>query len=197
MYYEDVKCRFMNRETVETGNNVEILEEAIKNFKSESFGTVTAYKSHFGAKNDMDLWDEKEWNTYVHKHFFEFEHVLVDICEALSVLVSFKPHKAKIDGFIELLTTNFGDNDSTYYETSFGVGEDIINDVTYDLIDNGHLTEKQAEYLYEKPFNQSIYLNELYLKVANELLDILELNDLDCVFSEANCWGFTNCLNEF
>lgn len=199
MYFNEVNGRFMNLETVYNGENVEIFEEAIKNFKSEGFDTVTAYKSHFGLKNEMSAWENETWNSYVHSHFFAFEHFLVDTCKALSVFVSFKPHKARLSEITDELTGNYvewrKEMDLTYYDSSFGIGEDVINCSPYGvLVESGHLTRKQAEYLETRPLDVAVWLNNYYWKVAKELLEIIELNDFECVFSEANCFGFKNCL---
>lgn len=163
-------------------SNVEILTKTTEIFEMNGSLTITGYKEMTGLANNYSAIYESsataEWDQYYFAHFVEFERLLVETCDMAEKVISYKKDKEEISQIKEILE-GFRDY---YYKD--GICNDLLSGIIYDYIDEGVITESQAEEIKDNIFGACALIQKLLVKYANRIIKILENHELPCFYRD-------------
>ena len=175
-------------------DNRTILETALNVFTETGGVTVAYWKTLTGLPNSNEAtwYDESKkdiFNRFYYWHFLEFEKLLIKSCEELGNMISLKKDKQDINAMYEVLIGY-----REYYYDS-GLCSDILNDATFDYVENGFMTRNTANRINSNPFAQFCLMQVLLQKFAKKLVKILENHELPCIYDKNSWHKITELMN--
>ena len=70
------------------------------------------------------------------------------------------------------------------YSNYDGICTDLLNDVCYDYIEHGIISEKRAKRIYENPYEQFCFMQEILVRLAKQIIKIMENHELPLLFRD-------------
>lgn len=163
-------------------DNNDVLKSALETFEQNGFTKVGQYFEMTGIKNEYSkMFDENDrLNKYFNNHFVEYEHFLAETCKTAAKLISYKKDKQALQE-IRMILIGFDEPEYSHYD---GICIDLLNDVSYDYIEHGIISEKRASRIHENHYEQFCFLQEIMIRLSKQIIKIMENHELPLLFRD-------------